>query len=228
MQFGFKSGLSSTQCTYVLEELIQRYNNGGSNVYVMLLDASKAFDLVEYVKLFTILKEREICPTVTKLLLTLHLEHLVSVKWLDHLSEPFHVSNGVKQGSIMSPVLFTVYVDILLRRLQESGLGCRIGHIYAGSESYADDITLISPSKRALEKMLDICTDFATEYKVTFNPDKSQLLYYPADKSDKDIIQVNFNGTKVSSCNDAIHLGHYISPDHRKHECTVKRTLGDF
>lgn len=227
MQFGFKPGLSTTQCTFVLEDIIDHYNNKGSDVFVMLLDASRAFDLVEYVHLFKILMDKGLCPTVTKLLLTLHLEHLVCVKWLDFISEPFQPSNGVKQGSVISPILFTLYVDKLLERLEKSGLGCRTGHLYAGGLSYADDITLASPSLTALQSMLDICEEFGVEYSVTFNPSKCQLLYYPSSPNN-DKIKINFNGQEIESQDDAIHLGNLIGPRDPCKSNRVNKTVGDF
>ena len=48
-------------------------------------------------------------------------------------SDCFRTSNGVRQGGVLSPVLFTVYIDVLLKRLESSGVGCFIGHEYYGS-----------------------------------------------------------------------------------------------
>ena len=70
-QFGFKKSHSTSQCTFVVNETIQYYMNNDSNVYVTLLDASRAFDRVEYVKLFKLLISRGICPIVTHFLITL-------------------------------------------------------------------------------------------------------------------------------------------------------------
>ena len=61
-QFGFKPGHSTPQCTFVVNETIQYHLNGGSRVYTMLLDASKAFDRVNYVKLFAVLLKKGVCP----------------------------------------------------------------------------------------------------------------------------------------------------------------------
>ena len=57
LQFGFKKGSSTTQCTFVVNEVINYYTNNKSNVYSLFLDASKAFDRVNYVKLFNLLLE---------------------------------------------------------------------------------------------------------------------------------------------------------------------------
>ena len=55
MQYGFKKKHSTTQCTFVLEEIIQYYRNRNLSVYLLMLDASKALDMVNYVKLFHLL-----------------------------------------------------------------------------------------------------------------------------------------------------------------------------
>ena len=65
--------------------------------------------------------------------------------------------NGVKQGGVISPILFYLYIDRLLLCLQRSGLRCHISNTYMGALSYADDITLVSPSVYGLNRMLDIC-----------------------------------------------------------------------
>ena len=66
----------------------------------------------------------------------------------------FRVSNGVRQGGVLSPVLFSVYNDELLHKLKDSGVGCYMGCEFAG---YADDLALLVPSPSALRIMLHIC-----------------------------------------------------------------------
>ena len=71
MQFGFKEHFSTSQCTFVMSEIISYYNYNRSDVYVMLLDASKAFDRVNYSRLFRKLLRRNISPAVLRVLLTI-------------------------------------------------------------------------------------------------------------------------------------------------------------
>jgi hypothetical protein len=96
MQFGFKPKHSTTQCTFVLNEVIQYYLNGGSDVYSILLDASKAFDRVHYVKLFRLLLDRGICPTIARFLAIMYTSQRIRIKWGDFYSDTHAVSNGVK------------------------------------------------------------------------------------------------------------------------------------
>ena len=66
-----------------------------------------------------------------------------SVKWDNEQSDYFKISNGVKQGGVISPLLFGCYSDNLFTQLQHSGLGCHVGCSYAGAFGYADDIALL-------------------------------------------------------------------------------------
>ena len=80
------------------------------------------------------------------------------------------------QGGVLSPVLFTVYLDELLQRLSHLDIGCHIGHHYVGSVCYADDIALLAPSHSALRILLRECESFAADYNLIFNASKTQLI----------------------------------------------------
>ena len=60
----------------------------------------------------------------------------------------FIANNGVKQGGVLSPVLFCVYIDGLLMSLYRAGLGCYISHMFVGALAYADDLVLLAPPNR--------------------------------------------------------------------------------
>ena len=93
------------------------------------------------------------------------------MSWNKHRS--FGCLNGIKQGGVLSPNLFTVYIDELLMKLRSSGCGCYIDDTFVGALGYADDITRMSPSIRGLKQMVDICESFAMEYVIKFNEKKA-------------------------------------------------------
>ena len=72
------------------------------------------------------------------------------------------MQNGVRQGAILSPSLFCVYLDTLLTRLRDAGVGCHIGGSFSGPFGYSEDVTLLAPSRQALQVMLDVCKDFSS------------------------------------------------------------------
>ena len=178
LQFGFKTGLSTTQCTFSMLEIIDYYIFNKSSVHLLMLDASKTFDRVNYCKLFATLLKRNISPIVLRLLLFMYTHQSLRVKWGSTLSKQFSVMNGVKQGGVLSPILFAVYTDGLLERLKNTGVGCHMGSRFVGTLAYADDITLLAPCKSALSILIRVCENYAAEYDIMFNGDKSKLLFF--------------------------------------------------
>ncbi len=86
--------------------------------------------------------------------------------------------NGVPQGGVISPILFTVYMDKLTSTLKTFGARCWIGHDYYECLMYADDVKLLSPSITGLQKLVDTCSEFGVEYSLTFNERKTVCLKY--------------------------------------------------
>ena len=74
------------------------------------------------------------------------------VKWGNEHSDSFNVSNGVKQEGVISPVLFSCYIDKLFSQLEHSGLGRNVGTTYPGAFGYANDIALVAPSMQCLKR----------------------------------------------------------------------------
>ena len=81
LQFGFKRHRSTNMCTMVLKEAMSYYVNNGRSVFCTLLDATKAFDRVEYVKLFKLLMVTDIPPVSLRLLLNMYTCHGTRIAW---------------------------------------------------------------------------------------------------------------------------------------------------
>ena len=158
LQFAFKAKHSTVMCISALKEIISHYTKQASNVYMCSLDATKAFDKVNFVKLFTLLLQRNIPSIVLRLILDLYTRQSVKAAWNCKKSFSFDVTNGVRQGGVLSPILFNVYFDELLHSLQQNDIGCHIGTIFTGALCYADDLFLLCPTIRGLQKMITICS----------------------------------------------------------------------
>jgi hypothetical protein len=119
---------------------------------------------------------RNLPATFTRLMLNMYCSHLTRVTWNGSYSNFFKVYNGVKQGAIISPVLFCIYIDGLLCRLEDSRTGCCMGQFFAGALAYADDLTLVAPT--SMRRLLALSTEHASEFDIIFNGAKSKCLYF--------------------------------------------------
>ena len=130
------------------------------------MDLSKAFDLVAWKKLFPELLERNISPLLLRCSFYIYANQKCNVRWGNHLSGTFSVTNGVRQGAaVSSPILFCVYINKLISQLRRSDIGCQLSGIWI----YADDIVLLSPSRSGLQSMTTICETFAKNMSLKFS-----------------------------------------------------------
>ena len=97
------------------------------------------------------------------------------VNWNGCHSDIFATSNGVKQGGVISPILFCIYIDELLSRLKASNVGC---NMFLGALGFADGMCLLAPTRGSIRVLLDICEHYGNENKVIFNSQKRYLIIY--------------------------------------------------
>ena len=177
-QFGFQKKNSTTMCSWVVSETVNYFNNRNTPVFSCFLDLTKAFDLVSFSKLFQKLSDK-ISPVFVRLLAYIYVNQICVVQWCDIKSKSFKVANGVRQGAVLSPTLFSLYIDELHCILANSGFGCHINDLYYGIFGYADDLVLLSPDRSGLQHMLNITSDFLNSIGLKIsvnheNPSKSK------------------------------------------------------
>ena len=124
--------------------------------------------------------------------------------------------NGIKQGGVLSPLLFAIYTDSLLKRLEEPGVRCHMGGHFTGALAYADDIALLSPSMSGLRTLSKVSEKYATEFDVTFNGKKSRLLFFRGRECVFSNLNMYVCGQLVDMCDSATHSGHFIASTDKK------------
>ena len=126
----------------------------------------------------------------------------LQVRWGTSMSSQFTACNGVKQGAILSPILISIHMDGLFEQLEKSGVACHMGNHYTGCIEYADDITLLTPTRSGLKVLIDICEKYAHEHCVNFNGSKSRYLSFRGRNCKPDSKTVFFNDTELYSTQD--------------------------
>ena len=103
---------------------------------------------------------------------------LVCVKWGKSVSQYFSIANGVRQGGILSPKLFALYMNRLSGALSLCKAGCYIDAQCMNHLMYADDICVMAPSAIALQKLLDVCYEYGITNDLIYNPLKSVCMVF--------------------------------------------------
>ena len=213
-QFGFKAKHGTDMCIYALKEAILRYQDAGSNVFSCFLDASKAFDRVNHNILFTKLLCRGVPPIIVRLISYWYTNQTMSVRWKGLYSDKFTVSNGVRQGGILSPYLFCVYVDDLSFELNKLPIGCMLGESKINHLMYADDLVLISPTAKGLVKLLNICNEFGVTHDIRYNSKKSSVIVFGDQGKLRNFWKAFSIGDEIIPVNDKYkYLGQVLTSD---------------
>jgi hypothetical protein len=184
MQFGFKAKTSTTQCSWLVTEVASYFLKRGTAVNACLLDCSKAFDKCRFDLLFEKLLQRGVHGVVVRCLIYMYEEQTGYVKLAGKKSSTFQITNGTRQGSVMSPALFSVYLDDLIQELRTLGLGCHIGGWWMGACGYADDLILLAPVRSVLQAMVKVCQQYGEKHNLIFSTDpspaksKTKCLYF--------------------------------------------------
>ena len=113
---------------------------------------------------FTKLITKDFPVFIIKILAYWYCHQEIHVRWGSTFTSSFCVSNGVKQGGILSPMLFNVYMDQLSIRLNRSGIEGDIGGHLINHLCYADDLCLISLSSAGMQSLLDIWNSYSIEH----------------------------------------------------------------
>ena len=178
LQFGYKKRHSISHAMYTLKSCIDYFTNHGSNVFIAFLDCTKGFDRVNHKGVFIKLMKRGVPLCILNLLIYWYSNLTSVVKWNNNFSSPFCVPSGVRQGGVLSPYLFVVYMDDLFQILRNMKHGCHILDLFVACIMYADDICLLAPCRSALQSLLDACENYGNTWCITYNPLKCKLMAF--------------------------------------------------
>ena len=177
-QYGFKSNSSTSQGLFSLRETINYYIDHGSRVFCSFLDASKAFDRLVHSGLFLKLIDRGTPKCFLDILINWYTDLQCRVRWDGYHGDWFCISAGVRQGGVLSPDLYNIYVDDLICILRSSGIGCYIRNVFAAALLYADDMCILAPSLKGLQRLLDICSSYCVQWDICLSAKKTKNMYF--------------------------------------------------
>nr|XP_047135549.1 uncharacterized protein LOC124812693 [Hydra vulgaris] len=206
-QFGFKENSSTLHAEFLLSETIKHYNHNNSPLYICSLDANKAFDSCNWELLFEKLYYQKKIPlSIVHTILSLYQTGTSNISYLGCTSNKFRLSQGVRQGSILSPHLYNIYTENLLEKIvSESKVGTSINGIYTGIIAYADDIVLQSSTISGLQSLINIVQKYGLSNFIKLNTEKTEFLISGISSILINVIYIN--GDPIKPQNNLKHLG---------------------
>lgn len=183
LQGGFQKNLGCLMTSFLLRESIYFANENRSKLFVCFLDVKKAFDHVWHEGLFYKLYHSGINKSIYYLIVNMYTDMYSCVKCQGHRSHWFQVLQGTRQGGVLSPFLYLLFINDLLYQLESSGLGFCIYDINCCCPTVADDMLLASYSKTGLDKMMNICYGYSVKWRYLYNALKCLVIVFNESKN---------------------------------------------
>lgn len=155
---------------------VEYYASNGSTVNSVCLDLSKAFDKVNLYGLAIKLMNRNVPKSFVSVIIDWYNKICVKVRWNETLSSSRTLRSGVRQGGILSPSLFNIYVNDILTQLQASKTGCFVANRYVGALMYADDLLLVSITITDIRAMIALVCQELKWLDMKINVKKSSMI----------------------------------------------------
>ena len=208
LQFGFTKGTSILLAALFINKSIIEAKELNLPLYIAFLDSQKAFDVVDHQSLKCKLFYNGINGKIWSLMDARYSNLSSRVKWSGHISDPFPIQQGVRQGGILSTCLYKTYINELLLTLERNRVGTHIGTTYVGCPTVADDLALLANSNSDLQLMLDVTNSFANREKYVIHPEKSTIIMRIPKKSTRfEVTDWKLGDKEVSISQTTTHLG---------------------
>lgn len=176
-QFGFRNGCGTREALFAYNVLMQRCLDVNQNVYVCFIDYNKAFDKVRHKQLIEALEQKNLDTKDKRIIVELYLKQSASVRVQSELTKAVEIKRGVRQGCVLSPLLFNLYSEeIFAKALENNAGGIRVNGIRLNNLRYADDAVLLAENMQDLQGMLNDVITASEEYGLTLNVKKTKYM----------------------------------------------------
>uniref|UniRef100_A0A8B9YGG7 Reverse transcriptase domain-containing protein n=1 Tax=Bos mutus grunniens TaxID=30521 RepID=A0A8B9YGG7_BOSMU len=209
VQAGFRKGRGTRDQISNIHWIIEKAREFQKNIYFCFIDYAKAFDCVDHNKLWKILKETGIPDHLTCLLRNLYAGQEATVRIGHGTTDWFQIGKGVGQGCILSPYLFNLYSEYIMRnaRLEEAQAGIKIAGRNVNNLRYADDTTFMAESEEELKSLLMKVKVESEKVGLKLNIQKTKIM------ASGPITSWKIDGKTVETVSDFIFGGSKITAD---------------
>lgn len=235
-QCGFRANRGTTDMVFVLRQLQEKSREQNKGLYATFVDLTKAFDTVSRTGLWLILERLGCPPKFLQMVIQLHENQRGQIRLNGDLSEPFAISNGVKQGCVLAPTLFSIFFSMMLKHTTEDledGDGVYVRYRLDGSLFnlrrlqahtktqerlirdllFADDAALVAHTEQALQRITSCFADTSRLFGLEVSLKKTEVLHQPAPQEEHRPPHITIGDTELKSTQQFTYLGCIISSD---------------
>ena len=127
------------------------------------------------------------------------------------MTEWFPVSDGLKEGCLLSPSLFAVYINDLAKEIERLQCGINVGDDQISILMFADDIALVSDSEEKMQQMLDCLYEWCYKWRVTLNMDKTKVVHFRSNSVDRTDTEFRYGNSTVEITDKYKYLGLWMN-----------------
>lgn len=204
-QFGFRNGLGTREALFSLSILTQRCRDMNVDVYACFIDYRKAFDCVNHQKMIEILRSTGIDEQDLRVVSELYWHQTATVEIERTTSEDLRIRRGVRQGCVLSPLLFNLYSESIFREaLHEAQGGIKINGTIINNIRYADDTVLIADNEQELQNIINSVVRHSEMFGLYLNISKTKILVF--SKTPRNV-HLNVKGQTIEQVTSIKYLG---------------------
>ena len=206
-QNGFRKDRGCVDHLYSFSSIVQNRKLCKKPTFACFIDARKAFDRVNRDCLWFKLRSLGIHGNLYNSIKSLYVDVKCAVKINDIKTNWFDVNNGVKQGCILSPVLFNLYINDIVDEMNVLNCGIPMLNSKIDMLMYADDIVLMSESEQNLQKMLDCVLVWARKWRISLNESKTQVVHFRPKSHNKSTFSYKYGNVNIETVSGYKYLG---------------------
>ena len=196
-QNGFRKGRSCEDHVFTLSTIIKNRLNLSKNTFACFIDMQKAFDWVDRNLLFYRLLLYNITGKIYQAIKVMYHNTQSCIQLNKSFTNWFQVLNGVKQGDNLSPALFGLFINDLVRELNCTGHGIKVGTYKINALLYADDIVIIAESEQIMQELLDKVATWCTKWQLTINQSKTKIMHFRKTRTKQSTYKFRIGSTEI-------------------------------
>ena len=207
-QNGYQKGKSTIDHLATLTNILETRKLQRKKTFVAYIDFSKAYDRVNRVLLWKKLENIGVTGHMLNCIKGIYSNVSSSVK-LSHsvFTDWFSVGTGLRQGCILSPICFNLYINDMAMEIKSKCTGVKVNNDNVSILMYADDVALLAESEDDLQQMLDVMKNWCKTWDVLINTDKSQIVHYRSKNVQETLFQFKLGDHELKKVDRYKYLG---------------------